>query len=129
MNIQNFFENYYFYGDLIKKLRKENGFTQQQLAEKSGISEISIRKYENHERTPKLETIKKLSNALNVPLSTFVSEDVISKDFYKAKDKKLLEHFHSLNDTGKGKAIEQVELLTKIPEYKKDPGNDNQDQE
>lgn len=28
---------------------------------------------------------------------------------------------------GKEKAIEQVELLTKIPEYKKDP--ENQDQE
>ncbi|SCJ22088.1 Predicted transcriptional regulator [uncultured Eubacterium sp.] len=41
----------------------------------------------------------------------------------------LLSHFDNLNDTGKEKAIEQVELLTKIPEYKKDPGNDNQDQE
>ena len=115
-----------FYGDLIKKLRKENGFTQQQLAEKSGISEISIRKYETYERTPKLETIKKLSNALNVPLSTFVSEDVINKDFYRFKDKKLLELFHNLNDIGKEKAIEQVELLTKIPEYKKDSENQNQ---
>ena len=36
---------------------------------------------------------------------------------------------NKLNDKGKEKAIEQVELLTKIPEYKKDPGNDNQDQE
>lgn len=126
MNIPDIMKEITFYGDLIKKLRKENGFTQQQLAEKSGISEISIRKYETHERTPKLETIKKLSNALNVPLSTFVSEDVINKDFYRFKDKKLLEHFHNLNDIGKEKAIEQVELLTKIPEYKKDSENQNQ---
>ena len=40
-----------------------------------------------------------------------------------------LSNFDKLNDKGKEKAIEQVELLTKIPEYKKDPGNDNQDQE
>ena len=40
---------------------------------------------------------------------------------------KYLAYFNDLNDTGKEKAIEQVELLTKIPEYKKDP--ENQDQE
>lgn len=35
-----------------------------------------------------------------------------------AKQRKLLTDFSSLNDSGKRKAVEQVELLTKIPEYK-----------
>lgn len=33
---------------------------------------------------------------------------------------KVLSYFDELNDTGQDKAIEQVELLTKIPEYRKD---------
>lgn len=32
----------------------------------------------------------------------------------------LLDSFSKLNDLGKSKAIDQVELLTKIPEYRKD---------
>ena len=35
--------------------------------------------------------------------------------------KKLLNSFNCLNNTGQDKAIEQVEILTKISEYLKDP--------
>lgn len=55
-------------------------------------------------------------------------EETKKRAILSLKDK-YLAYFNDLNDTGKEKAIEQVELLTKIPEYKKDPGNDNQDQE
>lgn len=37
-----------------------------------------------------------------------------------------LSNFNKLNDKGKEKAIEQVELLTKIPEYKNDPDQDQE---
>lgn len=33
---------------------------------------------------------------------------------------KILSHFDKLNKSGQDKAIEQIELLTKIPEYRKD---------
>ena len=55
-------------------------------------------------------------------------EETKKRAIISLKDK-YLAYFNDLNDTGKEKAIEQIELLTKIPEYKKDPGNDNQDQE
>lgn len=53
-------------------------------------------------------------------------EETKKRAILSLKDK-YLAYFNDLNDTGKEKAIEQVELLTKIPEYKKDP--ENQDQE
>ena len=53
----------------IQAFRKEKGLSQAQLAEKAGISEISIRKYENGERNPKIETLGKIAMALNVPVS------------------------------------------------------------
>lgn len=42
-----------------------------------------------------------------------------SKNIRK-KGYKLLEHFQKLNEIGQEKAIEHVEMLTKIPEYRKD---------
>lgn len=55
-------------GDNIQKLRKEKGFTQAELAKEAGLSEISIRKYENGDRKPKIETLRCIANALKVPL-------------------------------------------------------------
>ena len=42
-------------------------------------------------------------------------------------DTKMLNFFHSLNVPGQNKAIEQVELLTKIPEYRKEQEPDGSD--
>lgn len=55
-------------GDKIQKLRKEKGFTQAELAKEAGLSEISIRKYENGDRKPKIETLRCIAKALEVPL-------------------------------------------------------------
>lgn len=53
-------------GENIKRIRKEKGITQKQLATDAGISEISIRKYEAGDREPKIETIQKIANSLGV---------------------------------------------------------------
>jgi transcriptional regulator with XRE-family HTH domain len=44
----------------IKSLREKNGFTQQQLAEKLGVSRGQIANYENGENSPSLEIIYKM---------------------------------------------------------------------
>lgn len=60
-------------GDKIKELRKEYRLTQKELASASGISEISIRKYESGERFPKYETIQSIANALGTSSSYLMS--------------------------------------------------------
>lgn len=45
------------------------------------------------------------------------------------KDNELLKLFHVLNGTGQNRAIEQVELLTKIPEYRNEPDEPPQEPE
>ena len=61
-------------GDKIQKLRKEKGLTQAELAKKAGLSEISIRKYENNDRKPKLETIRKIAKALGVYMNELIED-------------------------------------------------------
>lgn len=50
----------------IRKTRREKGLTQKKLGELSGINEVQIRQYELGKANPKIETIEKIANALNV---------------------------------------------------------------
>ena len=54
-------------GENIKEIRKEKHLTQKQLGEQCGISESTLRQYEIGYRNPKIETIKKIADALAVP--------------------------------------------------------------
>lgn len=56
-----------FIADKIRAVRLEKGLTQKQLGEKCGMSESTLRQYEIGYRNPKIETIKKIANALAVP--------------------------------------------------------------
>lgn len=55
-------------GKIIKKYRKDNGYTQFQLAEKIGVSEFYISALETGSRKPGRETLIKLSNEMNIPI-------------------------------------------------------------
>ncbi len=64
-------------GEKIKSQRKLRLLSQKQLAGLSGISEVSIRKYESGDRKPKLEQIIKIAQAMNMNESEFVEFSVI----------------------------------------------------
>jgi len=50
----------------VKELRKQNGKSQETLADDSGLSLRTIQRIENGETNPTGDTLKRLSNALNV---------------------------------------------------------------
>lgn len=56
----------------IKKRRNELNLTQKQLAMKACLSEVEIKKYENNERTPKVQQLIKLSKALDVSTNELI---------------------------------------------------------
>ncbi|MGN0348584.1 MAG: helix-turn-helix domain-containing protein [Roseburia sp.] len=160
-------------GENIKRIRKEKGLTQKKLGELCGINEVQIRRYElgGKNSNPKIETLKRIADALDTPLILFVEDDLLdaatwmdgdseeelidnkineimnnsemSLEEKKAKAKELMtqleimSNYHldnanrayefmlnklirQLNHTGKDKALEHVEMLTKIPEYRQD---------
>lgn len=115
----------------IKKFRKEKGLTQKQLGELCvpRIAESTIRKYELGILNPKIETIEKIATALEIDPFSLYSFDMATGLLEKSMNDKiqiddkadtLLRNYQQLNDSGQDKAIEQVEMLTKIPEYRKD---------
>lgn len=53
----------------VKKLREEAGFTQAQLASKSGVSRVTIAMLESKsDYTTTTKTLQKLASALNTPV-------------------------------------------------------------
>ncbi len=77
-------------GKKIKKLRKEHGYTQEQLAELVDIDNKHLSKIENGVHLPAYKTIKRLSEVLNFNLQDMESltsdKDLINRDplYYKA---------------------------------------------
>ena len=168
----------------IKNYRKRKGLTQEALANKVGVSLMSIRRYETkgvQNREPSADLFDKIADVLgttsdvlrgkesdyefkdtvsdmdkNKKIRTLIGamknsypnqEEATKKleqliyqiienhesqneknnqtrnpDFEK-KASKIITLLSQLNDSGQNKAIEQVELLTKLPEFSK---NDNQ---
>ena len=151
-------------GDNIRKFRKQKKMTQKELGNKLGISQSAINQFENNKTAPKLTTIIKIANALDVlprdlidkadlaeipeikemqdskPRIRTSSIDYIKKClesesalntaeltqlFHSDKDTleifwSLLCDFNLLNNAGKQEAVKQINLLSKIPEYKQD---------
>ena len=62
-------------GEKIKCIRREKGLTQKKLGELCGIAESNIRKYENGKQNPKIETVRKIAYALNVPITELIFTD------------------------------------------------------
>lgn len=128
-------------GEKISKYRESKHYTQKQLAEIIGSSQTSINLWESGKRKPKFEAIRKIADALEIPLSELLdsgfyfvfdnnnteclyvesSKDDINSINHFSSD--LLEPYNKLNSKGKEKAIEQVEMLTKIDEYTKNDKN------
>ena len=86
------------YGKAIKIIRSAKGITQKKLAEISNLDKSYISRIESEERAPTLESLEKISKALNVPLHCIILLSSNKKDINKSdsKDKiamKLLKLF------------------------------------
>ena len=66
-------------GTKIKEIRKQKGLTQKQLGDLCGIADSNIRKYENGKQNPKIETLQKIADALEVPLAE-LTETIINDE-------------------------------------------------
>ena len=64
----------------IRKIRKEKGLTQRELGELCGMADSAIRRYESGRANPKIETLQKIANALNVPIYELAEFDAPMPD-------------------------------------------------
>ncbi len=106
-------------GNKLKEYRKLKGYSQEKLAELAAISKMSIRRYETNERQPSLETLNKIAMVLDADVWELYNDYGIPVPTDNKNMEIMSDLMGNLNTPGQDKAIEQVELLTKIPEYQK----------
>lgn len=118
----------------IKLLRKNLNMTQKQLAEKTGIAQITIQQYEAGKYEPKYDNLMKLAKALEVDI-TDIADDycqigvegrrdlgpILSKASIRTEkidEVILINYYRQLNNTGKTEAHKRVGELTLLDIYK-----------
>lgn len=125
-------------GTKIKELRKQNGWTQEELGEKLGVKKAAIQKYEKGEIVNlKLATIKKLCEIFDVPPGRliFPEAEELDKKFnsrelsfevkviedieamYGMQALEMICNFTKLNDKGKDQALEMIEDMSSLEKY------------
>lgn len=72
-------------GKFICKCRKNKNMTQQDLAEKLGVSDRTIGNWENGRNMPDLALFKPLCDELDITLNDLMSGEVVSKKEYQEK--------------------------------------------
>ena len=80
------------FSDKLKKLRKENNLTQDELADKLFVTRTAVSKWETDNGYPSIESLKILSNLFHTTIDELISdedienkkllEDKIAKNFY-----------------------------------------------
>lgn len=119
-------------GSKIREIRKDKGLSQIEVAQAAHIAINTLRLYESNKRQPRLDLLGKIALALNTTVFELVGSDWRQIDMsgafdfddgHKSRDdghkSRLNAAFNSLNNKGKAVAVERVEELTKIPDYKR----------
>lgn len=100
-------------GDIIKKLRIENKYTQTDLAKMLGLQLSTLQKYESGAiQNLKLETLRELCRIFSVPPIKFVFPHVLDKNKRKLL-KWCISEYTNLNDDGIIKVLEYIEDINK----------------
>ena len=77
-------------GSFIAARRKDNGLTQSQLAEKLGITDKAISKWETGKSMPDLSLFNPLCNLLQITLNELLLGEFISDENLKEKSNQVL---------------------------------------
>ena len=72
-------------GKFILELRKEKNMTQQELADKIGVTDRAISKWENGRGLPDLSLMKPLCDELGISINELISGEKIDKKEYQDK--------------------------------------------
>ena len=73
--------------DNLKKIRKDNNLSQEQLAEKLGVSRQSVSKWENGEAYPEMDKVLQICKMFNLNIDELLNQDI--KEVNEAKQSKI----------------------------------------
>ena len=105
-------------GKIISDLRDQKGWSQSELAAKSGISRVMIGKYEREEAIPSIEVAKKIAQAFEVSLDYLAGEGVNAS--FDKRTVKRLQQIESLLDNDKSHLLAIVDAFLRDANTRKE---------
>lgn len=91
--------------NIFRKIREQSGLTQQQMADKLGVSRSAIGMYENGEREPNFETLELIADTFNVDMNYLLGK--------KPTTEVILDRYYLDDD-----ARDMAQFMYENPEYK-----------
>ena len=95
-------------GSYISKKRREKNLTQEQLAEKLGVSNKTISKWETGKSMPELGYLQQLCEILQINVNELLSGERLSGDDYPRKAEETIMALMKDNETNKKKNIRDM---------------------
>lgn len=80
-------------GKQIAELRKQKGLTQENVAEKCGVSRQAVTKWESDEGTPQIDNLIELADLFNVSLDYLIRGKDTAVEYKRGMDKKDVQIF------------------------------------
>lgn len=104
---------------VFKNLRIGNGYTQQELANKIGVSRSAVGMYENGDREPDFETLEVIADFFNVDMDYLMgrSDKTHIVTVRSENEQYFIQQFRLLNYVGQDKAISCVDDLVASGKY------------
>ncbi|MCI8582708.1 MAG: helix-turn-helix transcriptional regulator [Dorea sp.] len=101
-------------GNRLRELRTKKGFTQKEISELAGIPYSTYSNYENNNREPSLEQLKKIADALEIKILDILDINEYIEQTRLEKEDSLLNYLYKL-----GIEIESIDGYSYIVKYKK----------
>lgn len=97
-------------GKFISELRKENGFTQKELAEKLSVTDKAVSKWETGKCYPDIETIEKISKIFNISINEILKgKKILPEKTQEEADKTIIQVMkNSKKEKHKGQIVALV---------------------
>ena len=98
------------FNEMLEKLRKERGLTQEDLAKLTGLKRSAIGMYENGKREPSIEVLEIFANFFNVSMDVLLDRAIYQPKDAPVKERNFIEYLAS-NLTPKGKELLEKHLI------------------
>lgn len=95
------------FADKLIDLRKKNGWTQEDLAEKMNVSRQSVSKWESAQSIPDLEKVLRLSRLFGVSTDYLLKDDQEAPEFVEAEDDRPAIRLVTMEDASDYLALEE----------------------
>ncbi len=113
------------FGTVLKKVRKSRGVTQLQLAEKLGVTQATVARYEKGIMTPEVKRVTQIARMLDVSVQELLEEkevralDQTQRTHGNSRQARMQELFSKLPPSDQKAILKNTEWLTDKQKPKK----------